>query len=675
MKYLTLIFCLIVSSSWGQNAQLDSLFNVLHHHSADDTTKATLYHRIGFSYHTIDIDKTHAYADSLFALSTKLDYSNGMVNYFNLMGMYFDSKGKFEEALKNYKQAYSLSEKIQYQSGISSSVNNMGIIYEVLGQYPEALECYQTSLLIDEKQGDSSGLANSYLHIGSVHESQGDTARALEYYHKSRDLAKRIGNKILCIYNSLNIGYIYESQHKMEEALDVLTESYNMAKTMGEREGQLLASMMIGILYTDSHQYSKAEKYLLEAHAISKEMGSQTHESYCLFHMGRMLSLKNRQRDAYVKVKEAYRLATLFQDKSLKTSSAELLSEISAKTGNYKAAYNYHVEFKHLQDSVFSREKIAQVTQLESKLKYEKEKTLMEMEQQRKNLLAKAEKRRQQIVKYAAFIIILLLLIVIVFVFRNNLTRKKNNTQLRIQNKKIQTIADELKLSNTTKDKFFSIIAHDLKGPVGVFVELLGLLIESYNETDDDERLDMLYKIRKAGQNSYNLLLNLLDWSRNQLGKIKFSPIDFELIQSLDEVVLLLFEQVQIKQITLVRKVPEHFTLFTDQAMFETLLRNLLNNAIKYTPVGGKIEIEVEQKLNQVLVSVSDTGIGIAATDIEKLFRIDSDLQTTGTNNEKGTGLGLVLCKDFIDKMNGEIKVKSEQGKGSVFTFSIPLKA
>ncbi len=227
---------------------------------------------------------------------------------------------------------------------------------------------------------------------------------------------------------------------------------------------------------------------------------------------------------------------------------------------------------------------------------------------------------------------------------------------------------------NATKDKFFSIIAHDLKNPFNSIIGFSNLLLEQIKEKDYEGIEKYAGIIQKSSQRAMDLLMNLLEWSRCQSGRMEFNPEYFEIISLIKDVIKLLNDSAQQKAISISRKLPHNVPVYADKAMVSTILRNLISNAVKFTNPGGKVVISAKQEQNDLIVSVCDNGIGIKKDTLGKLFHIEESVSTIGTLNEKGTGLGLILCKEFIEKHNGMIWVESEVGKGSVFTFALPLK-
>jgi signal transduction histidine kinase len=260
---------------------------------------------------------------------------------------------------------------------------------------------------------------------------------------------------------------------------------------------------------------------------------------------------------------------------------------------------------------------------------------------------------------------------------RKTLTEK--NTELNNKNEQIieqfnnlEILTTKLKLSNDSKDKFFSIIAHDLKNPLTALLlntEMLTLYFEKFNSIQIKENIN---KIHNSSKNLKELLDNLLEWARSQTGSIDFTPELISINEKIDKIINLLSINIKNKELTVIKKIPENISIIADKNMLNTVIRNLLSNAVKFTPIGGKISITVSQNADEMFFEFTDTGVGIDADRLSKIFNIDSNVSTCGTSNEKGTGLGLILCKEFIERHSGHIYVESIKDKGSTFTFSIP---
>jgi PAS domain S-box-containing protein len=245
-------------------------------------------------------------------------------------------------------------------------------------------------------------------------------------------------------------------------------------------------------------------------------------------------------------------------------------------------------------------------------------------------------------------------------------------TERKMAENKLLASEVSLRELNLTKDKFFSIIAHDLKSPFNGILGFSELLYKQISNKDYN-RIDKYAEIiLKSSQRAINLLMNLMDWSRLQTGRLKFSPEYFDATISIRSIIELLNISAEQKSICTKLNLPEKLLVYADKFMLETVLRNLISNAIKFTPKKGKVMISIEDKEKEFLFLIEDSGVGIAKKNLEKLFRIDEDFSLPGTENETGTGLGLILCNDFIQKHKGNIWVESEPGVGTKFYFTIP---
>lgn len=231
---------------------------------------------------------------------------------------------------------------------------------------------------------------------------------------------------------------------------------------------------------------------------------------------------------------------------------------------------------------------------------------------------------------------------------------------------------EELQKLNSEKDKFFSIIAHDLMNPFNSIISFSNLLEEQIKSKEYDE-IELFSKIiQQSSQRAMNLLINLMEWSQSQTGRMEFNPIHFDLDHLISEIILLFSEIAKQKCITIEKSITLPTEIFGDRNMLSAVLRNLISNAIKFTKLDGKIIISAIKNGSNIDVSICDNGVGIEQKRVEKLFQLTENYSTLGTEKEKGTGLGLILCKEFVEKHDGEIWVESEVGKGTSINFSIP---
>ena len=225
---------------------------------------------------------------------------------------------------------------------------------------------------------------------------------------------------------------------------------------------------------------------------------------------------------------------------------------------------------------------------------------------------------------------------------------------------------------NATKDKFFSIIAHDLKGPFNAMLNLSSMLLGDYKDLAEDERLSYIKSMDSISSSTYNLLENLLEWSRMQIGKMNYNPENLNVLVVLHPTLKLFMQTAKNKNIDLKYDIDKTAEIFADRYMFDTIVRNLVSNAIKFTNPGGKINVTAKKDKDGLTISVADNGVGISNDSVDGLFKIGNNHSTRGTKNEHGTGIGLLLCREMVEKHGGKIWVESEEGKGTTFTFTLP---
>ena len=249
----------------------------------------------------------------------------------------------------------------------------------------------------------------------------------------------------------------------------------------------------------------------------------------------------------------------------------------------------------------------------------------------------------------------------------------QNITQRKKAEEQLSHYAEELKITNQSKDKFFSIISHDLRSPFNALLGITEYMAQYYEDMNSDEVKESVNNIYSSSKKLYNLIVNLLEWSRLHTGRMEVEKTILNLNEAGKEVMNLLNENASAKKIDLVNNINEDINVTADKYMVDTVLRNLISNSIKFTKPGGHIKLSAIRLGNMVEVSVEDNGIGISEENQEKIFRIDTQYHIDGTANEKGTGLGLILCKEFVEKNNGTIRIESKENEGSKFIFTVPL--
>lgn len=249
------------------------------------------------------------------------------------------------------------------------------------------------------------------------------------------------------------------------------------------------------------------------------------------------------------------------------------------------------------------------------------------------------------------------------------------NHELMEMNERLSASEENQRLLNAMKDKFFSILAHDLMNPLNTFLQITNLITFRQPNLDEEKKKEFLMALHNGASNLCDLLENILTWARSHTGHVIYRPCIQDVAPTVKTASALFSPAASQKNITIRLELPDDCKAFFDEHMINTVLRNLISNAIKFTRDGGTVTVSIEDSGDFKQISVSDTGVGMTPTDLSKLFRMDIWHSTRGTDDEKGTGIGLILCREFVEKHGGRIWAESEHEKGSTFIFTIPGKS
>ena len=469
-----------------------------------------------------------------------------------------------------------------------------------------------------ERLKDSLGLVAALNNIGIAYWHQNKLKLAEKVFQRSLDLKVKLGSyySLGTLYS--NLGSLALQRNKFKRALKYFALSYKNARVINDTAGMLQTNVNIAQVYIYLKNFDKAEKILNKILPKVKKNGISWVEKNCYI--------------GYVNLNEAKK--------------------------DYKAALRYYDLLDSLKDKLYSIESSNKIAEMQ--VKYEAK------EKENEIALLKKEKKIQalQLIKeknFRDFLIISSILFILFGLSISYAYKIKAKTN------------EKLKLLNSTKDKFFSIISHDLKNPFNSIKAFSEMLVKDYDKLNDDEKKTSLRQISKSAGYSSELLDNLLSWSMAQRNMILISPKKVNLKNLVDKCVNLLRSSAENKSIKVLVNVSRDIWVMADSNTISTVLRNLISNAIKFTAEAGLVKISAKKTGDKIEINISDNGIGIRKEDLNKLFRIDVKSSTIGTSAEKGTGIGLILAKEFVLKNGGEIWAESTFGKCSNFKFTIPF--
>jgi signal transduction histidine kinase len=602
-----------------------------------------------------------------------------LANFYYKKGLIHEQKSSYDSALYFYKLTLQLSTIRNDTLPIVNSQVDIGYLYYFWGENDSALYYLNKGLLLSEESDYKTGVGRITVALGNMHFGWKNYDKAIVYYKKAYGIAKEINSKSGMGVTLSNIGAVYSDLKNYPEAIKYLKMSIPVLEEMNEDDALANSYLSLVICYTDSEVFDTARFYIekslkiLEKHK-NKESLAIAYDTYS------QLYLKSGDyRKSIEYIQKALAIAEEINFKLMLQRGYKRLAVAYEKMAFYKPSIAYWMKYDSIKDSLVSEKTLKDIADFEAKYKSEKQRkeiALLEKDNEIKELDLK-KKRWQQNTTFAGLVVVILFVIALYYRYRINRKTTKllseKNEQISKQNRSLAELNKKQEELIATKDKFFSIIAHDLKSPFNLIQGISDLFYEDFENLTEDEKKKFIQSISRSAKETFKLLENLLEWSYSQTGNLNVNTEDFDVTKTIKGTIAVLQPQANRKNISILSDETGNIRVFADMNMVRTILRNLVSNAIKFSYPGSEIKIQIAGVGDFIKISIQDKGVGIDKKNLDKLFRIDNKIQTRGTANEKGTGLGLVLCQEFVTKNGGVISVESEKGKGSIFVFSLPI--
>ncbi len=667
--------------------QIDSLkLEILK--TSSDSVLINQYASISRLYREIDKDSALYYSDKSIKLSRNNNYIIGIAHgNFDKGVIYFESEN-FENSLECYLSALKIYMQENDSINISGVYLNLGILYSLGFDKQTAIDYYIKALELSTLLNDSANIANTSNNIGLIYRDLNNYDKAVEYLNQTLEIDLISGIQEYIAQSYSNIARSYLPAKEFEKTFTNLTEALKRIDFVKSADVKVEILSCAGEYYLEMNNPDSAIKYIHKAIAIADQAERKRTLAYTYFLVGRYFMVKKIYPLAITHFKEAIKLTDSLNVKEYTIEYYEYISKAYIELGDYKNAHlNLQMSYA-MKDSMQMDALRRNLGEFEKQKEFVRVQSQFNFEQQQKQSELEKGALKLKLVSIFSILVIIFLIIIFIITINNFRNKTKANKDLKEKGEIIEQQSEELKSTisslednekklrylNSTKDKFFSIIAHDLKNPFNVLLGYADLLANEPSINEDPQKRDKIIKaIYSTSEFSYELLENLLAWSRSQTGGLKVHPEQFDLSDLLSSKIEFYKSGATSKNITINFDLQAKLLINADQNMILTVIRNLINNAVKFTNPGGNIDVIATQEGANIIFSVSDNGIGISLEDQKKLFQIDSDFKINGTANETGTGLGLILSKEFINQNGGEISVESEEGKGSIFTFTLPI--
>jgi signal transduction histidine kinase len=609
-------------------------------------------------------------SDSLFILASqalqlgkKSDSQIRQSKAYSLLGNYYSDNGQHDEGINNFENASQLAIEIDNSSLRLRITNDLAGEYGYKGDYAMALKLYLVSIELADVTGDRNMQSILNENIAELYASQRDFEQAMKFYKKAKEINELIGNPVFMAETLSNMGSAYADMGKLNVAMFSVNSSIRIFEKEKIMDWLAYAYEIKGKVYLKQQNYSWAMYWYKQSELIHQKLEDERSEIALLNGMAEASLGAKNDSISQVYANKALNLSTKLEYMSGTKDCAKILYFINKNKGDYKKALYFHELFQSLSDTLSRSENQKGLTLLKTKFEYDQQKEQLILDNNK--ALAK-----QKIYVYTSLIVLLIFLCITFLVRRNEKTQKNLNKELLSKQADLEQSEVHLKEVNQTKNKLFSIIGHDLRGPIGAFQGLIKLFKEG--EMSKEEFLGFVPKLKTDIDNIAFTLNNLLSWGQTQMNGSTTSPGISSLEHIVEENIGLLSEIASCKSITIVNRIKPNTITYSDSNQIDIVIRNLLSNALKFTSEKGTITIGAVQKSQYWEVHICDTGIGMDEETLGKIFNKDSTHTTYGTNDEKGTGLGLSLCKEMVEKNNGIIWADSTVNKGSSFYFTIP---
>lgn len=633
-----------------------------------DTAKVHALINLSLHYRYSDIDSVKFFLDEASNyLESEIKPADAAQIYY-LYNYYYFLKGDYEQALEYCHKGLEVLTDLDGNEIIKGDLlRAKGSTYAQTGMFELALESFLESEILYRKVAYKTGLFGTLNNIGVLYIK-------LESYNQAAEIFKELESMVdmnnpLFVTVAVNLGYVYYELGDFDLARKNLNHALNLKDV--DKRAYGLSYFKLGEIYTAENELDKALSSFNESIKVYDEIfGNEIEKVQSLLGIANIYLLKKDYARAFDFASKAYEVTEQNHALIEQKNSLKLLYRIKRAEGAYKPALEYFEAFKAISDSLKDDETNAALGQLTAEFEYKDKEAQLLLREKTRALESEATiKKQRYLTIFLSFLSILgLLIIAILFYIYNQ--KKQHYELLSRKNEEIELQKEKLVQTNQIKNRLFSIIAHDLRGPLTSLHGLI-MLVESKSISRDEMQM-MFGELVKHFTQVSSLLNNLLQWSQSQMDGYKVLPEFFNINELIQDKAQLLKQRINEKELHF-KFESEPFEVYADKNMIDLVLQNLISNAIKYCHSGDMIEITTRVKKDNVaVISVRDTGIGIPKEKIPKILS-DQFFSTSGTRNEKGTGLGLMLCKDFVTRNGGEFWVNSTSGEGSSFYFTLPI--
>jgi signal transduction histidine kinase len=716
-----LLFLSVKGFSLVNRPGIDSLKNLVASSLKNDSNPDTLYinrlNSLAAYYFESNTDSTLYYTQKSIELSGKIHYKSGLATGLAQKARVNYTKGKYSDAKNDFDRAAELYSDLKDYRGLSKVFLYYGGMYDVRGDYKLALTYLNKALVLSKLVKDEKATSRIYINLGNVYADQDSLSTSLDYYFRSLDIAVKIHDKALMAtnYNNIgvnlqsievypkaleyfkksleltssrqnasligllngNIGEVMMAQHKYDEAFPYLLRAMMTAKWLDNKDRIISAYQDLGTCFANKKEYEVAYRYMDTSLAIATRYHIDHDITYANIGLASIFNMQHNYKRAYPFAIEAKKLANATGLRSARADADLELNKTLAGLGKFDPAFKTLKEYTELKDSLKNNGSIQKLTSYNLELNFATRQRQLAQQQKERDVLYRQRIKQQRLINAVFFSIIVGMIAISVVYYKQKRKQQRVNTLLADKNAEvlkqktdIDSQAQKLNELNVLKDRLISVLAHDLRAPLSTLRGLFSLLQD--DSITHDQMLEMIPNVLKKLEYTSDFLDTLLFWINSQMDNFENSTKNFYL----KDIVLFemenYHEQAAVKGIKLIDNVPGNLLASADPNSIRIVIRNLITNAIKFSKESDTIEISATlQDDHRHVITVKDTGVGMSSEQLNKLFKSKVN-SITGTNNESGTGMGMLFCKDLVEKCSGRIWVNSSPGMGTAFSFTVP---
>jgi len=713
-KNLILLFAFLLQvTGFGQQSESsDYSRDTAHVNRCIAKSSALLY---------IHPDSSLLYNDTILSLSAKINYPQGLFKGNNLNGILAWMNADFDNAFKYYRTALIYADQMETKRSKALVLGNMGLAFRHAYMLDSAIiylnktiEYSHTNKVPDIEAKAYLDLANYYLAADNYTLTVRNLVKAENIYDSIKDdkmllfthitygilflkvhhfdeglfhlrkaviydNAREDVNHLSTIYTNMGELY-YETEQNYDSALYYYRKSVGVALPFQKDNAIMTSHVNIGNVFIVNKNYDSAGYYYNQAYQNADIHNYPDRKAAVLVNLGIYHIYTKDTAKARTFLKSGLKLSEELGILRYKKNALMFLSKLDSISGNFEQSLAYFKEFKNASDSLNASDISHQIAVLDFEKELAAQKTDNQLLEEQNRLKSKQISQQRKLI-WISLTALAILLIMLYFLYVNRRKRKKLHLQLEEKHRDLLKINEELKVTNetlkeqqeqlkemnVTKDKFFSILGHDLKSPFNTLLGMLSLLDQQWDILNDSEKREHMKSLYASSEKTYHLLEELLSWGKAQQGLIKFQPETFNVRDRISYIIDFFRAQIEQKSLLVDLQIFSDLRIHTDPRLFSQIIQNLVNNAIKYSYPGDTITIFAKQHSDKFCLCVKDTGMGIPKEKLANIFRLDSDFNRPGTNNEKSTGMGLILIKEYADIIGGRLTAESENEQGSTF--------